>query len=102
MKTEQITVDFFASIRKQLFEEVKAQILSEIATELNQRRLTIPEASQYTGISEDTLYMLCREKSIPFYRAGSSKSRKPKIMFRVESLDRWMSQQEKVNCSGWE
>lgn len=101
MTTEQITVDFFDSIKQQLVKEVMEEIRPAITVELDQRRLNVAEAAQYTAMSEDTIYTLCREKKIPHYKVGSEHSRKPKIVFRVESLDRWMEQQERDNCEGW-
>ncbi|WP_411735032.1 helix-turn-helix domain-containing protein [Paenibacillus sp. M2] len=69
---------------------------------IDQTRLTVPEAARYLGMSEDTVRVLCREKKLPHYRAGGSTSTKAKILFRVETLDKWMDQQEKENCVGWE
>ncbi|SCW40191.1 DNA binding domain-containing protein, excisionase family [Paenibacillus tianmuensis] len=89
---------FLESIKQQLFEMVLNDLRPTIAKEIYQRRLTVPEASKYTGISEDTIYTLCREKKIPHYRAGAANSKKPKIFFRIESLDKWMEQQERENC----
>lgn len=102
MNNDQIPAEFFNSIKQHLIDAVKKELRPLIAVELDQRRLTVAEASTYTGMSDDTIYALCREKKIPHYKAGSENSRKPKILFRVESLDKWMRQQEKANCEGWQ
>ncbi|MNC53604.1 Helix-turn-helix domain protein [compost metagenome] len=73
-----------------------------VAIAIDQKRLSIPEASRYTGIGEDTLRTLCQQKKIPFYRSGQAGSKNGKILFRIETLDKWMEQQEKANCPGWE
>lgn len=91
-------------------EYLKEEILNQLRTEIStskdffahNKRLTVPEAAQHLGMSEDTVRVLCREKKLPHYRAGGSNSTKAKILFRVETLDKWMDQQEKENCVGWE
>ncbi|WP_438491060.1 helix-turn-helix domain-containing protein [Paenibacillus sp. IHBB 3054] len=72
-----------------------------LAEVLNQKRLSVTEAAHYTGMSVDTIRTLCQQGQIPFYRSGKAGSKNGKILFRIETLDRWMEQQEKVNCPGW-
>ncbi|OME23453.1 hypothetical protein BSK57_16370 [Paenibacillus odorifer] len=69
---------------------------------MDQKRLTVPEAARYLGMSEDTVRTLAREKKIPHYRSGKEGSKNARILFRFQTLDRWMEQQERANCKGWE
>jgi len=46
--------------------------------------MTLREASQYLGISPDTLYKYLSEKSIPAFKLGN------RWRFKKDSLDRWM------------
>jgi excisionase family DNA binding protein len=101
LNTEKITSDFFASIKQQLIKEIMDELRPAISVELDQRRLSVREAAQYTRMSEDTVRTLCRENRIPHIRAGSANSKKPIILFRIDSLDKWLLQQEQINCPGW-
>lgn len=51
--------------------------------------LTRVEAASYLGISEWLLWRLTKEGLIPHFRAGN------RLLFRKESLDNWMLEQEK-------
>jgi excisionase family DNA binding protein len=46
--------------------------------------MTLREASQYLGISQDTLYKYLGEKSIPAFKLGN------RWRFKKGVLDRWM------------
>ena len=46
--------------------------------------MTVREASQYLGISPDTLYKYLSEKSIPAFKLGN------RWRFKKDLLDRWM------------
>ena len=46
--------------------------------------MTLREASQYLGISPDTLYKYLGEKSIPAFKLGN------RWRFKKDLLDRWM------------
>lgn len=95
------TVDPLDGLVERLAERLMPILQERMAMEkidvLDQRRLTIAEAAKYIGMSEECLYIMCREKEIPHYRVGSKHSRKPKILFRVDSLDAWMLEQENMN-----
>jgi excisionase family DNA binding protein len=54
-------------------------------------RMTVKEAAVYVGASEYKLYELVRMKAIPHYRIGS------RILFRTETIDDWLRQQEEEN-----
>jgi excisionase family DNA binding protein len=46
--------------------------------------MTLREASQYLGVSPDTLYKYLGEKSIPAFKLGN------RWRFKKDLLDRWM------------
>src|SRR2546423_12186470 len=46
--------------------------------------MTLREASQYLGVSPDTLYKYLSEKSIPAFKLGN------RWRFKKDLLDRWM------------
>ncbi|MBM6599547.1 helix-turn-helix domain-containing protein [Priestia megaterium] len=50
--------------------------------------ITVKEVAGYIGISKDLVYQLVREHKIPHLRIGR------RILFRKESLNLWMSNQE--------
>ncbi|WP_036633240.1 helix-turn-helix domain-containing protein [Paenibacillus massiliensis] len=90
------------SDQEQALEEVRVEVARIVAVTIDQKRLTVPEAARYLRMSEDTVRELAREKKIPHYRSGKEGSRNARILFRFETLDRWIEQQEKKNCPGWE
>lgn len=53
--------------------------------------LTVREAAERLGVHEDTIYNMVKAKQIPHVRA------RRRILFRAETLDSWMSQQEQAN-----
>lgn len=48
--------------------------------------MTLREASQYLGISPDTLYKYLNEDKIPAFKLGN------RWRFKKDLLDRWMEQ----------
>lgn len=50
--------------------------------------LTTIEIAQYLGVSQDLIFKMVREKSIPHFRIGR------RILFRVESIDKWITERE--------
>lgn len=97
MKTEDMAKLFFAEIREQILTELRAEIEQDIPKILDRKRLTISEAAKYLGVSDHALYAMCREGSIPHYKIGTRNSTKPTIRFRIEKLDQWIVEQEKLN-----
>jgi len=57
--------------------------------------LNIPEAVKYLRISEWKLRQLVAARAIPHFRPGGAR----RILFRKESLDAWMEQQEQEAIS---
>lgn len=52
--------------------------------------MNIREASDYLGISPDTLYKYAGEKTIPAFKLGN------RWRFRKSALDAWMEKEEKL------
>lgn len=50
--------------------------------------ITVSEAANYLGVSTTTIYAMVRKQELPYVRVRS------RILFRVESLDAWMREQE--------
>ncbi|MEK4921990.1 helix-turn-helix domain-containing protein [Cytobacillus sp. FSL R5-0569] len=55
---------------------------------MNRKTITAQEAAEIIGIHIDTLYTMVRQKQIPHIKARA------RILFRVETLDAWMREQE--------
>ncbi|WP_025718428.1 helix-turn-helix domain-containing protein [Paenibacillus sp. 1-18] len=55
------------------------------------KTLNAIQASEYLGISEKTLYNMCKKKLIPHRKFGA------KLMFSTLALDAWGREQDKVN-----
>jgi excisionase family DNA binding protein len=56
--------------------------------------MTLREASQYLGISPDTLYKYLNEQTIPAFKLGN------RWRFKKDLLDRWMEKKsERVSDS---
>lgn len=51
--------------------------------------MTVAEAARYVGVSKDLIYKMVREGGIPFVRIG-----KRRILFRKDSIDKWLCSQE--------
>jgi len=85
-----------------ILDELRQQVSEIVAVSVDQKRLTVSEAARYLGMSEDTVRTLAREKKIPHYRSGKEGSKNARILFRFQTLDKWIEQQERANCRGWE
>ncbi|MBO1911893.1 helix-turn-helix domain-containing protein [Sporosarcina sp. 6E9] len=55
--------------------------------------MTVSEAAEYLGLSNDTIYKLCREEGIAHFRVGT------RILFKKEKLDEWV---DNIMISGTE
>jgi hypothetical protein len=92
-----------SALKDQLLKELEPLLLAKITqqhiNDLEKVTLNITQTAKYTGISKDLLYILCRQKKIPHFKAGAENSSKPTILFRKSSLDFWMEQQESKNYS---
>lgn len=96
--TEKVAADFMDAVVDRLAERllpvVTDRLKAQYPKELD-RAMTIPEAAEYTGISERILYRMCQQGQIPHYRAGVIGSKKPKIQIRKSRLDAWIADQER-------
>lgn len=100
MNSAEIAKVFVDDIKAQLLTELREAIELEIPKIIDQKRLNVEEAAKYIGVSEDILYVMVREGTIPHYKIGSSRSTRPTIRFRIASLDAWIREQESSNYTG--
>jgi len=56
--------------------------------------MNVKEASDYLGVSPDTLYRYVHEDSIPAFKLGN------RWKFKKTVLDRWMESQISRKCRG--
>lgn len=49
--------------------------------------LTVSETATYLGVSNDTIYKLCRDGAIVHFRIGS------RILFKKGKIDEWVDSQ---------
>jgi excisionase family DNA binding protein len=56
--------------------------------------MNIREASEYLGVSPDTLYKYVSEESIPAFKLGN------RWKFKKSRLDQWMEEMSSAACSG--
>jgi excisionase family DNA binding protein len=56
--------------------------------------MNVRQASQYLGISPDTLYKYVAEERIPAFKLGN------RWRFKKTTLDRWMEKQSAVKAGG--
>ncbi|WP_339248079.1 helix-turn-helix domain-containing protein [Paenibacillus sp. FSL R10-2796] len=61
------------------------------------RSLTFSEACDHLNMSEYTLRNLCKTKRIPFRTIGAEGSKSPRYIFRSNSLDQWIREEEERN-----
>jgi len=90
----------FAAFIDQLREQLKAELLEELRTELSaapDRTLTFAEACDYLHMSEYTLRQLIRSKRIPHRVYGAENSKNPRYLFSARRLDQWIREQEELN-----
>lgn len=51
--------------------------------------LTVREAAERLGVHPDTIYAMVQQRQIPHVRV------RRRILFRAETLEQWMTQQER-------
>ncbi|MGH0430943.1 helix-turn-helix domain-containing protein [Bacillus hominis] len=59
---------------------------------MNRQTLNVQEIANYIGVSRDLIYKMVRTNEIPFIRVGK------RLLFRKESIDKWLLSQELGNC----
>lgn len=92
----------FEKLFAALVEEAAAAAEKRVMERLEQmtvpdRVLDVKEAAQHMGLDEKTLYRLCQEKRLPHIRAGQTNSKRPRILLRQSTLDRWLREQEEAS-----
>lgn len=55
---------------------------------MQRKTITVKELSDLLGVSVDVVYEQVRKSNIPHFRVGR------RILFRVETLENWMSEKE--------
>lgn len=60
--------------------------------ELQRKTITAQEAADYIGVHIDTIYTMVRQKEIPHIRV------RRRILFKTDTLDAWMNDQESNSC----
>ncbi|ASA20901.1 helix-turn-helix domain-containing protein [Paenibacillus donghaensis] len=75
---------------------VEKRIMERLSLEKD-KSLTFTEACDHLNMSEYTLRNLCKTKRIPFRTIGVDGSKSPRYVFRLNSLDRWIKEEEDRN-----
>ncbi|MFJ8528449.1 helix-turn-helix domain-containing protein [Bacillus sp. NPDC094106] len=60
---------------------------------MQRKTITVKELSAFLGVSIDVVYEQVRKRNIPHFRVGR------RILFRIETLEDWMSNKEKSSLS---
>ncbi len=60
---------------------------------MQRRTMTVKEVAVFLGVSVDVVYEQVRKGNIPYFRVGR------RILFRIETLEIWMSDAEENSCS---
>jgi excisionase family DNA binding protein len=63
----------------------KVESIEKLLVEKKKPFLTVPEAAEYLGISENTLYGYTSKRVIPFHKV-----RGRKLYFKIEDLDNFV------------
>ncbi|MDR6880390.1 helix-turn-helix domain-containing protein [Bacillus sp. 3255] len=59
--------------------------------QVERKTLTVDEIASYLGVHRDSVYTMVRKKEIPHFKVGA------RILFRMETIESWMKQQESQN-----
>ncbi|MDF2651874.1 MAG: binding domain protein excisionase family [Paenibacillus sp.] len=59
--------------------------------QVERKTLTVDEIASYLGVHRDSVYTMVRKKEIPHFKVGV------RILFRMETIESWMKQQESLN-----
>lgn len=92
----------FENLFAALVEEVAALAEKRVLEKLGimagpDRTLDVDEAADYLGVDSKTIYQLCTEKRLPHIRLGRLNSKRPRVLFRQSTLDRWLREQENAS-----
>lgn len=83
------TVDLIGAIRADIKRELREEILAELQPEIERRLFanifTFNEAMAYLNVSEATLRRMVRDREVPFFRQRGN------LYFRQMDLDRHIS-----------
>lgn len=81
--------DFF----EEAVREAERRILARFdgVLENADKMLDVSEVAQMFGVSDQTLYSMCRQKKIPHRKFGN------RVVFSAKSLERWGREQDELN-----
>lgn len=85
MNTADLLESIRADIKKNLREELLAELKPEIERRLYANIFTFEEAEQYLKVSESTLRRMVRDREVPYFRQRGH------LYFRQIELDRHIS-----------
>ncbi|WP_338033013.1 helix-turn-helix domain-containing protein [Lentibacillus sediminis] len=71
--------------------QTKKEVKKSEYVPIERKTMTVEETAGYLGVSKDLIYKLVRKKQIPNIKIGG------RIMFKKESIDRWLSEIEQEN-----
>jgi len=74
--------DFLSDLRNIVREEISS---FTPATQSQKKYLTLPEASEYLGLSRSAIYRMTSEKQIPFIKKG-------RLFFDTAELSKWLQE----------
>lgn len=100
MAASEVTSDFLDAVVERLAEKLLPAVVERLDKQIkpsDRESCSISKAARRLGVSEDILYIMCREGSIPHFRVGASTSKKPAIRFSMNVLDEWIVEQERKN-----
>jgi len=95
-------VSTFNKLFEALVEEAAAAAEKRVMERLENmavpdRVMDVKEAAEYLGICDKLIYRLCEEKVLPHIQAGQLNSKRPRILLRQSTLDRWLREQEEMS-----
>lgn len=89
------TVDLIDAIRADIKRELREEILAELAPEIKRRLhanvFTLNEACEYLKVSDTTLRRMVRDGEVPYFRQRGN------LYFRQVDLEKHISRQVKQN-----
>ncbi|SLJ92780.1 MULTISPECIES: helix-turn-helix domain-containing protein [unclassified Paenibacillus] len=93
--------DFLNDLAKRVAKIILPEVLNEIAnkhlSESEDRTLEADEAAAHIKISRVTLYRMCAENLLPHMKIGGKGSRRGKLLFSSNALDKWKRDQLSAN-----
>ncbi|MDN4600011.1 helix-turn-helix domain-containing protein [Paenibacillus sp. F6_3S_P_1C] len=89
--------DLAKRVAQIILPEVIKVVGSEQFKESEDATLEADEAAAYINISRVTLYRMCAENLLPHMKIGSKGSKRSKLLFSSNALDKWKRDQLNAN-----